>query len=95
MLDRVKSLWHRQRTHASYARMFDLHSRDARIVFADLTYVCNFDRTTACVNGAGVMDPIAMAYAEGQRAALLHILRMANTDTTALQSAITQELSEQ
>jgi hypothetical protein len=90
----LSRLFQVDRTRGAYSRLFgNLGNPDIRVVLADLAEYCNLYRTSACISKqTGVMDPIAMAYAEGQRDALLYILRQTNADPTEVQTAIQQEL---
>lgn len=92
MMQRLHALFFKQRTGAAYARKFSLKDPEARLVMADLSSYCNFDRTTACVTSTGTIDALAMAYAEGRRDAFLYILRQSRADLSDVQTAIETEL---
>jgi hypothetical protein len=92
----LRGLLRVERTQGAYARIFgNLGNPDVRALVADLSRYCNLYRTTACISKAtGTMDPIAMAFAEGQRDAFLYLLRQSNADPSAVQAAIQQELED-
>jgi len=90
----LKQLLQVDRTQGAYERLFgNLGNADTRLVLTDFSRYCNLYRTTACISRqTGTMDPIAMAFAEGQRDAFLYLLRQLNYDAIALQTAIKEEL---
>lgn len=91
--DRVRALLRQQQTLAAYRALFgDLGNPSTLTVLGDLARYCHLYRTTA-LTGANGLDPVAMAYAEGRRDALLYILKQARADMRIYEEAIQRELT--
>lgn len=54
----------------AYAKNFDVHSMEGRAILKDLATYCNFEKSSFDAN------PYTMAFNEGARDVLLHILEM-------------------
>jgi hypothetical protein len=93
MIDRVKTrldrLFGYQKTASAYRRKLgDLGDPDTVLILTDLARELNYRKTTI-VPG----DALGTAFEEGKREAFLYITRRSKQDSSAVEEAINEELT--
>lgn len=96
MIDRLKQLFHIQRTRAAYRSKFgDASDLNTRAVLGDFGRFCHARNAVApLASGSGQVDPIALAMIEGRREAFYYLVRQANRTDNDIDQAIQEEITD-